>query len=92
LDQSERAQGPIYILKAVISFNKLKGGITFIEHVFLGTKVSYLLNKFSSSVDAAVIATVRLALQPLSICVSSRRQVKFGVGAYQSECHVYFFV
>jgi len=66
---------------AVISFNKLKGGATFIEHVFLGTKVSYRLNKFSSSVDTTVIATVRLALQPLSIYASSCRQVKYGVCA-----------
>ena len=77
---------------AFISFNKLKRAATFIELVFFGTKVSYLLKKFSSSVDATVIATVRLALQPISIYASSRRQVKFGVCAYQSEYHVCFFV
>ena len=68
----------------------LKGAATVIEHVSLGTKVSYLLNKFSSSVDATVIATVCLALQPISIYARSHRQVKFGVCAYQSEYHVYF--
>lgn len=78
--------------QAVISFSKLKGAATLIEHVFFGTKVSYLFNKFSSSVDATVLATVRLALQPFPIYASSHRQVKFGVCAYQSEYHVYFFV
>jgi len=58
---------------------KLKGAATFIEHVFSGIKVSYLFNKFSPSVDATVIATVHLALKPISIYASSRRQVKFGV-------------
>ena len=47
------------------------------------------MNKFSSSVDAT---TVRLALQPIFIYASSRRQVKFGVCVYQSEYHVYIFV
>ena len=50
----------------------VKGASTFIKHVFLGTKVSYLLNKFSSSVDPTVIETVCLALQPISIYASSR--------------------
>ena len=67
--------------RLLFPLTNMKGSLlTFIEHVSLCTKVSYLLNKLCSSVDATVIATVSLALQPLSIYASSHRQFKFGAG------------
>ena len=67
-------------LQAVISFSELKEASTFIEYVFLGTKVSYLLNKFKCRRYRGSNCPPGSSVP---IYASSHRQVKFVVCAYQ---------